>query len=77
MTERRNYAVEQRLRLIDFLLFQYGTLNRSALEDYFGISTPQASADIQEYAKLAPANMLYDKSARTYRKCGGFVRLFP
>lgn len=34
------YAIEQHLRLLDFLLAQYGTVNRSSLEDYFGISTP-------------------------------------
>ena len=35
---RMRYAIEQRLRLIDFLLHQYGSVNRSALEDYFGVS---------------------------------------
>ena len=43
------YAVEQRLRFIDFLLHQYGVLNRSAIMDYFGISQPCATRDIQEY----------------------------
>lgn len=70
------YAVEQRLRFIDFLVAHYGTLNRGALMDYFGISMPQASNDIQEYMKLAPANISYDLSAKAYVRAAGFVRIW-
>ncbi len=72
-----NHARLQRLRLIDLLLAHYGTLNRKAIEDYFGISTPQASADIAEYLKTAPGNMAYDASAKTYRRDPGFLRAYP
>jgi hypothetical protein len=71
------YALVQRLRLIDFLLHHYGTLNRQALTDYFAISTPQASKDVQAYLRLAPANAEYDKSAKTYRRTPAFKRLWP
>lgn len=70
------YALEQRLRLIDFLLAHYGIVNRSTLMDYFAISTPQASLDIREYLRIAPRNAEYDKSAKTYRRCAGFVRKY-
>lgn len=72
-----NYAVVQRLRFIDFLLYQYGTLNLSAGEDYFGISRPQASRDIQDYIALAPANIVYDKNAKTYIRGADFKRVWP
>lgn len=75
-TNKISYAVEQRLRLIDFLLAHYGTFNRSALVDYFGISVPQASADIQQYLQLAGPNAEYDKSAKTYRCTEDFVRYY-
>jgi hypothetical protein len=65
---------EQRLRMIDFLLAHYGTLNRIAIEDYFGIQSFQASRDIQEYLRMAPGNAAYDASAKCYRRCPGFVR---
>lgn len=70
------YAIEQRLRLIDFLVAHYSQINRDALTDYYGISVPQASLDIREYMKLAPANLEYDKVQKTYRKTAQFVRLF-
>ena len=73
---RMRYAIEQRLRMIDFLLNQYGSVNRSALEDYFGISTPQASADIAEYLRLAPSNAAYDKGRKTYTRTSAFKRLW-
>lgn len=70
------YAIEQRLRLIDFLLHQYGTINRSALEDYFGVSTPQASIDIQEYLRRAPDNAAYCKKRKTYVRTDEFKRVW-
>jgi transcriptional antiterminator len=72
-----NAAQAARLRFIDFLLDHYGTVNRAALEDYFGLSTPQVSLDIAEYQKAAPDNVFYDKSGRTYRRAPGFIRTFP
>lgn len=68
------YAVEQRLRFIDFLLHQYGNLNRSAIMDFFGISQPCATRDIQHYIELAPANAVYDKKAKTYIRGANFKR---
>ena len=76
MADKITYAVEQRLRFIDFLLHHYGTLNRAAIMDYFGVSIPQASMDIREYIALAPNNALYDKSAKTYRKTEEFARVW-
>lgn len=71
------YAQEQRQRMIDFLLAQYGTLNRGALVDYFGISMPQASRDVQDYIKRAPGNAIYDGTARCYIRGTQFKRLYP
>lgn len=72
-----NYARGQRLRMIDFLLGNYGAFRRSALMDYFGLSTPQTSLDIAEYIRLAPSNIAYDASARAYVRGPKFVRIFP
>jgi hypothetical protein len=66
-----------RIRFIDFLLEQYGTFNRSALCNFFGISIPQASIDIQAYLALAPGNMVYDNSAKLYRRGEDFKRVIP
>jgi hypothetical protein len=70
-------AVVARLRFIDFLLDEYGTVNRRAIMNYFGLSTPQASLDIRAYMEAAPGNAEYDKSARTYRRTEGFRRVWP
>jgi hypothetical protein len=72
-----SYAVTYRLRFIDFLLHEYGTINRSAIMDYFGLSLPQASNDIQAYIRLAPENVEYDRSLKTYRRTACFVRVWP
>lgn len=72
-----NQAQQTRLRTIDLLLDHYGTLNRVTLEDFFGISTPQASVDFATYLKVAPGNMAYDMSRKCYVKQPTFVRHFP
>ena len=76
MTGPMKYAKGQRLRMIDFLLAQYGTVNRGALVDFFGISTPQASADFSDYMQLAPRNMSYDQGAKTYVRGERFARVW-
>ena len=77
MTADLKYAVEQRLRLIDFLVAHYGSINRGALVDYFGISMPQASNDIGAYIERAPDNLSYDRKAKTYVRASSFVRVWP
>jgi hypothetical protein len=71
-----SYAIEQRMRFIDFLLARYGTIQRSAIMDYFGMSEPQASKDLGQYMELAPGNMAYDLRAKTYRRCNTFQRVW-
>lgn len=71
---RLRYAIEQRLRLIDFLLAQYGYFNRSALTDYFGISLPQAALDIADYMVLRPSNTAYDARRKCYVRTDNFTR---
>ena len=73
---RMRYAIEQRLRFIDFLLEHYGTVNRKHLEDYFGISTPQATNDFREYSKIAPDNIRYSTSEKVYKRNPEFVRVW-
>jgi hypothetical protein len=73
-TSKFTYAVEQRLRFIDFLLHRYGTLNRIAIMDFFGISEPCASRDIQQYIELVPDNAVYDHKAKTYIRGLNFKR---
>lgn len=64
--EELRWGIERRLEFIDFRLFWEGHINRSDLTDRFGISTPQASADLARYQDLAPANLAYDSSLRRY-----------
>lgn len=71
------YAVEQRLRLIDFLLFHYGSVSRAEVQDYFGTAPSCATRDFREYEKLAPGNAVLDQSSKRYVKGCDFKRAFP
>lgn len=71
------YAVEQRYRFIDFLLSQYGHVNRSALMDYYGISVVSASADLAGYEELVPGQMTYNVRTKRYEVTPEFKRYYP
>lgn len=71
------WGQDRRLEFIDFRLRWDGRLNRSDLIGFFGISVPQASLDIARYTELAPANLMYDRSARVYVSGSQFVPLYP
>lgn len=71
------WSQDRRLEFIDFRLRWDGRLNRGDLTDFFGISVPQASLDIAKYMELAPGNLTYDRSSRTYVASTSFSPLFP
>lgn len=72
----KRYAIEQRIRFIDFLLSHYGYFNRSALETYYGISKPQASADISDYLEINPNGCVYNNRNCRYERSDSFNPAF-
>jgi hypothetical protein len=74
--EPLRWGTERRLEFIEFRLYWDGRVNRADLTREFGISVPQASLDLTRYQQLAPTNMTYDKSAKTYLTSPNFRPLF-
>lgn len=70
------WSAERRLSFIDFRLYWEGRINRKDLIDFFGISVPQASADLAKYQKEAPENIDYDKSGKFYFATKKFKPVF-
>ena len=70
------WGVEQRLEFIEFRLYWEGHVNRIDVMQQFGVSVNQASSDLNRYIALAPDNMVYDKSARTYVRGSDFKAQF-
>lgn len=71
-----NYAIQQRLRFIEFLVIHYDSVGREQLVDFFGISEPQATRDFRLYKETAPNNLIFDNSTKRYKKSAQFKRLF-
>lgn len=71
-----NYAVEQRLRMIDFLLFHYGNVARVELIDFFGIGEATATRDFTLYNGAAPGNALFNKKSKRWVRSDTFERLY-
>lgn len=70
------WSQERRLQFIEFRLQWEGRINRRDVTEFFKISVPQASTDIARYAELAPQNIEYDTSSRTYTATPGFASYF-
>ena len=70
------WSQDRRLKFIDFRLRWEGRINRSDLVEFFGISMPQASADVSKYAESAPQNLVYDGSIKTYLRASTYVPVF-
>lgn len=71
-----NYAVEQRLRMIDFLLSHYGSVGRGELEDYFGIAPSCATRDFAMYVEKHPGNAILNQSSKRYVRLDTFKRVY-
>lgn len=60
------WGVEKRFEFIEFRLYWEGKINRSDIQNFFGISTAQASNDLKQYQEHAPGNVEYNKSEKFY-----------
>jgi hypothetical protein len=67
------WGVERRLAFVDACLFWAARVNRSDLVREFGISVPQASADLSRYFEMAPGNAVYDRTRKTYVRGPDFM----
>ena len=61
-----NWFVQQRQEWISETLRVFGFINREHLKRKFGISAPQASADLKQFDRQFPWRMTYDKSSKRY-----------
>lgn len=70
------YAVEQRLRMIDFLLHMYGHVKREALVEYFGTGEATTTRDFKLYREFYPLNIEYSPVERCYVRKKSFVKAY-
>lgn len=76
MVRTGHWSQERRLEFIDFRLLWEGRLNRADLTTFFRISVPQASLDLAKYQEVAPNNMVYDRTQKTYITTPDFKPVF-
>lgn len=70
------WGQDRRLEFIDFRLLWEGRVNRSDLTTFFRISVPQASLDLAKYSELAPENLVYDRTLKSYVASQDFQPVF-
>jgi hypothetical protein len=69
-----NHSQKMRLAYIDWRLMTHGSIRRGHIAKTFGVSEPQASADIQAFLAAHPEAVRYDKSAKRYVPANGRYR---
>lgn len=67
---------EHRYRFIELIAYWEGRINTRHLVEQFGLSRPQASADINTYLHQAPGNLHYDKSSKAHLPATDFHYLY-
>jgi hypothetical protein len=65
-TNPENRNAIQRLRYIELCSWWVGTIQRAMIQERFGISTAQASGDIQAYLEKNPGSIEYNKNLKQY-----------
>lgn len=65
-----DWFVNQRMAWIAETLRVFGFINREHLQVKFGISQPQASMDLQRFARTHPDAITYNLSAKRYERKG-------
>jgi hypothetical protein len=60
------WGTRRRFEFIEWRAYWLGRVNRSDLEERFGVSTPQASVDLGEYQEAAPGNIKYSPTDKAY-----------
>ena len=69
-------AQRERLTYLEFRLYFMGEIGRPDLSARFGVAPAGATRDIAMYRELAPENIDFHNSSKTYRISSGFVPIF-
>ncbi len=67
------WGQRRRLEFVELCLRWNQAINRRDLISHFQISIQQASADLAQYSRIAPENIVYDKRRKKYRPTTRFV----
>ena len=70
-TNEHNWAARERLRRVELLLWWRGWVGRADLTKGFGISSAQASGDIQRYVDMNPGALVYQTRRKRYEGTEG------
>ena len=69
-------AQRERLTYLEFRLYFMGEIGRPDLSARFGVAPAGATRDIAMYRELAPQNIDFDNSSKTYRISSAFAPIF-
>jgi hypothetical protein len=71
------YAMEQRMRFIDFQIFHYGHITRRHLIDFFGVTSATATRDFALFIELYPNQIKLHTLTKLYVPTKQYSRIFP
>lgn len=66
MSREMRWFEQHRMEWIAETLRVFGFINREHIVRKFSVSVPQASHDLQEFQRLNPGRIAYDRGAKRY-----------
>lgn len=75
--DRLTYAMEQRMRFIDYVLFHFGHITRRHLIDFFGVTSATATRDFALFIELYPGMIRLNHTTKLYVPTPQYRRIFP
>lgn len=67
------YTQTERLRMLDCLLANYGSVGREMLIDWFGVSPACATRDLALYREIRPANVYFCDETKKWHRSACFL----
>ncbi len=61
-----SWCEDQRMAWIEETVRIFGYINREHIMKKFGVSTPQASVDLNRFMRRYPGRIVYDQHAKRY-----------
>jgi hypothetical protein len=67
------YTQTERLRMLDCLLANYGSVGREMLIDWFGVSPACATRDLALYREIKPGNVYFCDETKKWHRSASFA----
>lgn len=75
--DKLTYAMRDRMRFIDYVLFHFGHITRRHIVDFFGVTSATATRDFTLFHELHPGMIRLNHTTKLYVPTKEYSRIYP